>query len=57
MQDHECTVVVEQDRDGRLLALCPALRGCYTECETGQEARELIEDAIRLHPKSRFASV
>lgn len=30
MQDYEFTVVVERDEDGRFLALCPALQGCYT---------------------------
>ena len=56
MTNYEFTVVVEQDEDGRFLALCPALQGCYTEGETEQEARELIEDAIRLHLESRIAS-
>jgi predicted RNase H-like HicB family nuclease len=42
-------VVIEQDEDGRFLAICPALPGCYTEGETEAEARELIHDAIKLH--------
>lgn len=45
----------EQDEDGRFVALCPVLQGCYSEGETQQEARELIEDAIRLHVESRVA--
>ncbi len=55
MTDYEFTVVIERDEDGRYLAICPALRGCYTEGETLDEARELIEDAIRLHIEDRIA--
>jgi predicted RNase H-like HicB family nuclease len=28
------TVVIEKDEDGRFLAICPGLQGCYTEGET-----------------------
>ena len=55
MRDYEFTVVIEKDEDGRLVAICPALQGCYTEWETEDEARHLIEDAIRLHVESRIA--
>jgi len=54
LKDYEFTVVIEQDEDGRFLAICPALQGCYTEGETEQEARALIEDAIRLHVQDRI---
>jgi predicted RNase H-like HicB family nuclease len=54
--DYEFTVVIEQDEDGRFLAICPALQGCYTEGETEAEAREMIVDAIRLHVEDRLAS-
>jgi predicted RNase H-like HicB family nuclease len=57
MQGYEFTVVIEKDEDGRFVAICPALQGCYTEGETEEEARQLIEDAIRLHVESRIASV
>jgi predicted RNase H-like HicB family nuclease len=30
MQDYEFTVVIEKDEDGRFLAICPGLQGCYT---------------------------
>lgn len=53
MRTIQFTVVIERDEDGRYLAICPALPGCYTEGETEQEARELIEDAIRLHVEDR----
>jgi predicted RNase H-like HicB family nuclease len=54
--EYEFTVVIERDEDGRFLAICPALQGCYTEGETQAEARALIEDAIRLHVEDRLAS-
>jgi len=52
---YEFTIVIEKDEDGRFLAICPALQGCYTEGQTEEEARKLIEDAIRLHIESRLA--
>jgi predicted RNase H-like HicB family nuclease len=55
LQDYEFTVVIERDEDGRFVAICPALQGCYTEGETEAEARHLIEDAIRLQVESRIA--
>jgi predicted RNase H-like HicB family nuclease len=54
MADYEFTIVIEKDEDGRFLAICPALQGCYTEGETEEEARSLIEDAIRLHIQDRI---
>ena len=56
MREYEFTVVIEQDEDGRYLAICPALPGCYTEGETEDEARLLIRDAIQLHVEHRIAS-
>ncbi len=47
-------MVIERDEDGRFVAICPALQGCYTEGETEEEARQLIKDAIRLHVESRI---
>jgi predicted RNase H-like HicB family nuclease len=55
MKTYEFTVVIERDEDGRFLAICPALPGCYTEGVTEQEARDLIEDAIRLHLEDRLS--
>ena len=48
------TVVIEKDEDGRFLAICPGLQGCYTEKETEAETRSLVEDAIRLHIEDRL---
>lgn len=53
MKTFQFTVVIDRDEDGRYLAVCPSLPGCYTEGETEQEARALIEDAIRLHVDNR----
>ncbi|HMD97975.1 MAG TPA: type II toxin-antitoxin system HicB family antitoxin [Terriglobia bacterium] len=55
MRGYEFTAVIERDEDGRFVAICPVLQGCYTEGETEEEARQLIEDAIRLHVESRIA--
>jgi predicted RNase H-like HicB family nuclease len=54
MREYEFTVVIERDEDGRFVAVCPALQGCYTEGETEEEARERIKDAIRLHLQDRL---
>jgi predicted RNase H-like HicB family nuclease len=55
MKVYEFTVVIERDEDGRYVAVVPVLKGCYTEGETEQEARELIEDVARLHVEDRLA--
>jgi predicted RNase H-like HicB family nuclease len=49
MKSLDLTVVIEKDEDGRFLAICPGLQGCYTEGESEAEARSLIKEAIRLH--------
>ena len=55
MKVYDFTVVVEKDEDGRFLAICPALQGCYTEGESEAEAISLIQDAIKLHLEYRIA--
>jgi len=54
MKNFGFTVIIEKDEDGRFLAICPGLQGCYTEGETEAEARSLVEDAIRLHVEDRL---
>ena len=54
MKTYNFTVVIERDEDGRYLAICPALQGCYTEGETEEEARLLIKEAIKLHLEDRL---
>ena len=53
----ECqfTILIERDEDGAYIAHCPALPGCHSAGDTEEEARELIEDAIRLHVEPRLA--
>jgi predicted RNase H-like HicB family nuclease len=53
MQTYKFTVVIEKDEDGRYVAICPALEGCYTEGETEKEAIALLEDAVKLHIEAR----
>ena len=54
MKTYEFTVVLERDEDGRYVAICPALQGCYTEGESEAEALELIRDAVWLHIEARL---
>ncbi len=55
MKQYRFTIVYERDEDGRIIALCPALQGCYAEGETEEEARANIREAIEAHIESRLA--
>jgi predicted RNase H-like HicB family nuclease len=55
MKTYRFTIVYEKDEDGRILALCPALQGCYAEGETEEEAGANIREAIEAHIESRIA--
>jgi len=54
MKQYQFTVVCERDEDGRVLAICPALQGCYTEGEMEEGARANIREAIHAHIQSRL---
>lgn len=54
MKNYKVTVVIEKDENGKFLAICSSLQGCYTEGDTLEEAGSLIEDAIRLHIEDRY---
>lgn len=41
-------VLVEQDEGGYFVAECPALKACYTQGRTYEEAIENIKDVIAL---------
>jgi len=41
-------VIVERDEAGYFVAECPALKTCYTQGRTYEEAIENIKDVIRL---------
>jgi len=56
MKDYAFTVVIERDEDGRFVAVCPALPGCFTEGETLEEAKLNIADAIKLNLEDRLAA-
>jgi predicted RNase H-like HicB family nuclease len=45
---HEFQVVVEQDEAGYFVAECPALKACYTQGRTYEEAIKNIRDVIAL---------
>ncbi len=45
---HIFQVIVEQDEAGYFVAECPALRACYTQGKTYEEAIKNIEDVIGL---------
>lgn len=47
-------VVFEIDEDGRYVAECPAIEGCYTEGRTLDEAVEMMKDALQLSIESRI---
>jgi len=53
MKTYKFTIVIEKDEDGRYVAICPALQGCYAEGTTEKEAVEHLEDAIKLHIRAR----
>lgn len=45
---HVFQVFVEQDEAGYFVAECPALRACYTQGKTYEEAIRNIKDVIAL---------
>ena len=55
MKQYQFTIVYERDEDGRIIAICPALQGCYAEGETEEDARTNIREAIEAHIESRLA--
>jgi predicted RNase H-like HicB family nuclease len=52
--DREFAVTLTKDEDGRILAVCPTLQGCYTEGETEEEALDNIRETIEAHIESRL---
>ncbi len=54
MKIYRFAAVIEKDKDG-YFAYCPELQGCYTCGDTYEEARQNLEDAIRLHVEDRIA--
>ena len=54
MSEYSFTVIYEKDEDGRILAICPGLQGCYAEGDNQEEARANIREAIEAHIQSRL---
>ena len=48
MKKHLLQVVIEQDEDGTYVADCPALKGCYAQGDTFEEAIKNIKDVIKM---------
>lgn len=53
MRTYKFRIVVEADEDDVYIVSCPALKGCYSQGTTIEEARENIKDAIKLHIEAR----
>ncbi len=45
---HVFQVIIEQDEAGYYVAECPALKACYTQGKTFEEAVENIRDVIAM---------
>ena len=45
---HSFQVIIEQDEEGWYVAECPALKACYTQGKTYEEAIENIKDVIQM---------
>ena len=48
MKKHLLQVVIEQDEDETYIADCPALKGCYAQGDTFEEAMKNIKDVIQM---------
>lgn len=55
MKQYRFSIIIERDEDG-YVAFCPELQGCYSQGASYEEARQNLEDAIKLHVSDRIAS-
>jgi len=53
MKKYKFRIFIEKDEDGVYIVECPALKGCYSQGDTIEEAIENIKDAICLHIEAR----
>ncbi|MCF6158708.1 MAG: type II toxin-antitoxin system HicB family antitoxin [wastewater metagenome] len=53
MRKYKYRIVIEKDEDDVYIVSCPALKGCYSQGVTIEEAIENIKDAIKLHIEAR----
>lgn len=56
MREFDFAVVIQREDDGRFTAYCPSLPGCYTQGDSEDETRTMIQDAIRLHIEDHVAN-
>jgi predicted RNase H-like HicB family nuclease len=42
----QMTAIIEQDEDGLFVAHCPALKGCWSQGETEEEAMANLREAM-----------
>ena len=47
-KNHVFQVIVEQDEAGYYVAECPALKACYSQGDTYEEAMDNIKDVIAM---------
>jgi predicted RNase H-like HicB family nuclease len=48
LKTYRLQVVVEVDEDGKYVAWCPALQGCYSQGDSYEQALENVYDVIAL---------
>ncbi len=48
LKNYNLQVIIEQDEDGVFIAECPALKGCYAQGKTYEEAIENVKDVITM---------
>lgn len=53
MRKYKFRIVIERDEDDVYIASCLALKGCYSQGSTIEEAIKNIKDAVKLHIEAR----
>ncbi len=48
METHRVQIIIEQDEDGKYIAECPALQGCYSQGDTFEEALENVREVVMM---------
>lgn len=56
MKTYVFDVVIEEEKDGRFSAICPALPGCASWGYTEQEALRNIREAVEVYVEDLIAS-
>ncbi|HHT09205.1 MAG TPA: type II toxin-antitoxin system HicB family antitoxin [Candidatus Atribacteria bacterium] len=46
--NYKYRILIEKDENGIYIASCPALKGCYSQGDTVEEALQSLKDAIQL---------